>query len=667
MSRRAWVTLLIDSLLVFLLAAVLIWPLFQLEYMDNWASIESTYIADARFLNEHWPHPQWQPLWYCGTRWDYVYPPALRYGTAALARAFSYSTARAYHIYTALFYCLGIAGVYLLVRLASGSRGAGWLAAAAVAVLSPAFLFKANIRLDAAAAHFLPQRLNALVRYGEGPHISALACLGLALAASWRALEKWRPAALAGAGVAAALVVSHNFYGATALAIFFPVLAWALWVTHRDGRMWLRAACVVALACGLTAFWLAPSYIRVTLDNMKLVSQPGNAWSAVLAAGVAALFALASWKWARGRRDAAWGVFTAGAFLFMGLNVLGNHFFGFRVMGEPGRLVPELDLAMILLAVEVLRRLWRWRPEGLLLPRPVAVLIAVAGLWQGHEYVANAWKLYPPAKNHRERVEYRITDWLATNAPDLRVAANGSLRFWFNAWHDLAQLGGGSEQGVLNAMAIPPQWEIAQGETAEPSVLWMQCLGVDAVGVHDKTSEEIYHDIVHRKKFRGVLPVLYDDGAGNVLYRVPRRFPGLARVVEQARAASFKPFHAHADLESLRAYAEWVEKGPDSPALSRWEGADALRIQASVKPGEAILAQVSYDPSWRAYSDGRRLPIRRDAMGLMLVEAPPGTHDLRLVFELPLENVLGRVLSGLSLVAVLALVLIGCRRREPRA
>src|SRR6266404_2934332 len=117
----------LDFVLVFLLAAALIWPLFKIKYADKWASIESTFIADARFLKEHWPHPQWQPLWYGGTRFDYVYPPALRYGTAALAKFYPMTEARAYHLYTAFFYCLGIAGVYLFVRVACGSRRAGAL------------------------------------------------------------------------------------------------------------------------------------------------------------------------------------------------------------------------------------------------------------------------------------------------------------------------------------------------------------------------------------------------------------------------------------------------------------------------------------------------------------------------------------------------------------
>src|SRR4051794_16490537 len=106
-----------DSLLLLVLTSLLIAPLFRLEYLDNWPSIESTFIADARMLSQNLPHPGWQPLWYCGTRTDYIYPPALRYGTALVSKFGHVSPARAYHLYTAFFYVLGIVGVYWMVRI----------------------------------------------------------------------------------------------------------------------------------------------------------------------------------------------------------------------------------------------------------------------------------------------------------------------------------------------------------------------------------------------------------------------------------------------------------------------------------------------------------------------------------------------------------------------
>src|ERR1019366_4887373 len=85
---RARAKLLLDLLLVFFFAAILVRPLYRAKYLVLWSSIESTFISDGRFLAAHWPHPLWQPLWYCGTRFDYIYPPVLRYGVALLTNIF---------------------------------------------------------------------------------------------------------------------------------------------------------------------------------------------------------------------------------------------------------------------------------------------------------------------------------------------------------------------------------------------------------------------------------------------------------------------------------------------------------------------------------------------------------------------------------------------------
>ena len=83
---------------------------------------------------------------------------------------------------------------------------------------------------------------------------------------------------------------------------------WAVAITESDGWALARAAGIAALAYGLTAFWLSPSYLRVTLENMRLVSQPGHAWSMWLEAAVMAAFAAVSWRMAKGNPARAWQV-----------------------------------------------------------------------------------------------------------------------------------------------------------------------------------------------------------------------------------------------------------------------------------------------------------------------------------------------------------------------
>ena len=145
-----------------------------------------------------------------------------------------------------------------------------------------------------------------------------------------------------------------------------------------------------------------------------------------------------------------------------------------------------------------------WSRPGIAL-RGVAIAICLATLYSAPGYIRHAWHMFPTLAGLQNRVEYRITDWLWKNMPDARVAPTGSVRFWFDAWHDLAQLGGGSEQGLLNKQVEPAQWESNLGVRGEPTVLWMQCMGVDALFVSDKRSQEIFKDFHHPGKGRGVL------------------------------------------------------------------------------------------------------------------------------------------------------------------
>ena len=647
-SRRP--SLRTDFLLVFLLTAALIWPLFKTKYLDKWSSIESTFISDARFLKEHWPHPQWQPLWYGGARFDYIYPPALRYGTAALARFYPMTEARAYHLYVAFFYCVGIAGVYLLVRIACGSRGAAWLAAAASALLSPSFLFLPAWRADSWLHH--PTRLGALVRYGEGPHITSLALLPIALAVSFLALRDGTPRSTALATICCALLVSHNFYGAVALSICFPILLWSVWITHRNSRIWLRATAISVLAYGLTAFWLAPSYLQVTSHNLKLVSQPGNTWSIWVALIASAAYMFGAAKWANAKPELVYTIFVSGLAFFFALDVLGNHFFGFRVAGEPSRLTPELDLALILLVVEGLRRLWIHDTPA---ARAIALAAVLMSFATALPYARQAWSIIVPDPKYADRVEFKLTEWMATHQPGARAMATGSVRFWYDAWHDLPQLGGGSDQGVINQLVNRAYTQIANDDFAT-ALSWMLAFGVDAILVHDKTSQEVYHDYVDPRRFAGRLPVLLDDHAGDVIYRVPRRFPDLARVVDTERVSSLTAMGLDGDSKTLHAYAAALEKGPGSRAITEWQNVDSLRIRAEVAAGQSVVVQVAYDPQWRAYAGVASLEIRKDALGQMLIQVPPGRHDMRLVFETPLENQIGKIISLFSALTVVALL-----------
>lgn len=642
-----------DSLLIALLVSLLIAPLFRLRYLDNWASIESTFIASARMLNERLSSglSGWQPLWYCGTRTDYIYPPALPWGTVLISRIGHVLPARAYHIYIAVFYVFGILAVYWLARVGSGSRAAAWLAAAATALLSPSFLLLGVVRHD--SPFRTPQRLHVLMAYGEGPHISALCILPAALAAAFLALRSRGCVALVAGSALCALVVANNFYGATALAIFYPILVWSVWLGERGGAVWLRAAAIPLLAWGLNAFWLTPSYVRITLTDLKWVAQPANLPSRIVLLVAVAIYGAMSLRLSRRKREREWPAFVFGSALVFGIYVIGNYDFGLNIWGDARRFVPELDLALTLALVECARTLWR-KPRFRV---PVAVAIALAFL-PSLRYLRHAWASFPKAAPLETVYQYQTAGWIARHLPHARTMASGSVRLWLDDWSDTAQLQGGSDQGMLNQILPVANYQILHEPRADLAVLWLKALGTDAIEVPGRGSPDPYLDFAHPDKFRGALPVLYDDGHGTVIYGVQRLHAGIARVVETSALATAGKVRGGDDAEVLARYVAAVENPAVSAATLTWHGFDNATVEGSTTGGQAILVQETWDPAWRAYENGKPLPIHADlTMGFMLIDTQPGRHTIEMRFETPLENRVGEVLFLITAAVMAGLVI----------
>ena len=666
--RRDW---LIDCLAIFFLTSILIAPLFKMVYLDRWASIENTFIADGRMQAENLPHRNWQPLWYCGTRADYVYPPGLRYGTAILSKALHTSPARAYHIYIAFFYALGIVGVYVLARIGSGSRVFSALAAMATALVSPSFLFLSNIRNDSVFG--APQRLHVLIDYGEGPHISALSILAFVFAASLLAARRKNPVWLAAAGLAAAAVVTNNFYGLTALVIVFPILAWACFVMQPSRRMLLRFGSIAVLAYGLCAWWLVPSYLRVTSRNLRLVAEVGNLWSVgVLFVAVAAFLAV-TWKMPA-RSKSSYGIFVWGGFGFLTLYILGHVFFHFQVAGDSNRLVPELDLFIILAAVEALRWLWNRQATRVpvLLPRAFVVLVIGMAFWSSKHYLSDAYRVLAEDHNWRDRIEYRTAKWMNDNHPSERAFVPGSIRLWYDVWNNLPQMDGGSQQGMLNPNIVTAQYRILSPDV-ELARLWMKALAVDIAIVPESNSKEIYHDFPKTVTplWRTSFPILRNDGEGNLYYRIDRRTPGTVRLVETARVKGVPSIPADYEHAALEAYVNAIEAMPPAAnangrVRATRPNTDAIHVDASLAQGESLLVQENYDPAWRAYDGGKPVHIEKDPIGFMLVQLPAGEHSVDLSFEPTPEIYAGRFLSCLSLLVGIVLFVNGYRSLRTR-
>ena len=116
----------------------------------------------------------------------------------------------------------------------------------------------------------------------------------------------------------------------------------------------------------------------------------------------------------------------------------------------------------------------------------------------------------------------------------------------------------------------------------------------------------------------------------------------------------------------MQKYADVIEKGPDSPGTLERDGTDAMRVRVKLAAGQSVVVQESFDPAWHAWVGGQPLAVRKDAMGFMAIDAPPGEQEIRLAFLTPLENKVGRAVTALSVIAMALLIVLGIRR-EPRA
>ena len=194
----------LPALLLFLLNAYICRELFTTEWLDQMGSIEGAYIAIARYAAANFPDLTWFPLWYGGVPCQNTYPPLLHALVALASWGVGISPALAYHAVIALFFCAGAVAVYWLAWRLSHSAPAAFLAGMFYTAISPSAFLIDSIRRDMGGL-WGSRRLQVLVGWGEGPHVTGIALLAVALACLHLALtrRKARGYALAGVGVAA--------------------------------------------------------------------------------------------------------------------------------------------------------------------------------------------------------------------------------------------------------------------------------------------------------------------------------------------------------------------------------------------------------------------------------------------------------------------------------
>jgi hypothetical protein len=654
---------LLPALALFSLNAFLCFPLFRVEFLDDFQSNESTWITFARFLMGHWPHVRWFPWYDGGMAFEATYLPLVPALTALGAWAAHASPALAFHFLAALGYSLAPVSLFLFAASVSGRTAGPFTAALMWSLFSPSVVLP-TILADSGSPWVL-RRLQNIVFWGETPHNFAIALVPLALLLLARYLKAPGARRFAMAALAFAAVMSVNAFGVVLLAVSAILL-----LISQDRPDWRHVAALggtVAAAYLLVCRALPPSLVKRIAANSRLVGGDYRftAKSAMVAAGC--VLALGAVWWAARRLNGTMPRFSV-LFLacFGGIPILSAC--GISLLPQPYRYHLEMEIGACLVAgfaVEAVFR--RFSRRGRI---AAAAVCAAPLLWVGMKDYAFARRLIRPA-NVANSAVYREARWVGEHFPGQRVMASSETAMWFNVFTDNPQLSGGHEPSAPNWMELVAVYTIYTGQNAgsrdaEFSVFWLKAFGCAAITVPGPASRDYYRPFRNPEKFDDVLPLVWREG-GDSIYRVPLRSASLAHVIPRKAMVARQPIHG-LDLDPARAYVEALDD-PNLPLASlEWENPEHGRIAADVADGQDIAVQMTYDPGWQASEDGRPLRVRKDGLGLIAIEPDRTGHaivDLR--FEGGTERKTCAVIGAATGLVLLGLMAPVRWRRYPRA
>jgi IPT/TIG domain len=589
------------------------------------------YTAIARMFRDR--SSMWNALQYGGSPFHFLYPPIFP-TLAALPRFLPIG--RAFHLVSGIGYALAPVCLYLLGRQLFRSRLPAVFAALAYAVFPSLVYGLPQVRVLAHPYAYAPWSFVALVGYDEAPHAFALPFMLLAVAAAWR--NRWTLAS-----VLAGAVFLTSWPGLIGLGFPLVGLAVARW---RDFGALRALACVAGLtgtAYGLAAFWMTPAYFassriynRVVFRHSMLTAPWNRTTWMILAA---ALLVLVFSFWQRVPSELALvAVWTA----LSGLVVVSYLVAGNYLLPLPHRYLLELSAGLALLLATLLS----------LAPPPsraiVAAVLIATGAALSFRFVTHSWKFEPKPQDPHTQVGYQVAMWLKDHAGGARVLASGELDSTLNLWTDVAQVGGPG-QDPSNFLVFAAERQIAFGcdaDSGRVAELWLRALNAPLLVVHGAASREYFHWYARPNRFAS-LPVAWDNGAGDRVYRLPNFDAREAVVVDLAELARLPQIASTADEEFLSAYVKWA--AGKRPVAVHWTSSGAAAFNVSLGADEAVLLKVNNDPGWRAAGAS----VRSDPIGFQLIEVSPGTRHVTLRFGPPWDTWLGRAITLVTIMLLL--------------
>ena len=609
----------------------------------NIGSIEVSYVSMGRFIGDY-GFSSWAPFWYLGFPFHLFYTPIVPFLEFILHTSTRMPLWTSYRLLTGVAYIVAPISLFFL-GWKLGKRWIGGLVAGLFYSVGPTVFYFLNqeVASDRFSTQFLdPRRFTVLVRWGEGPHMFSLMFLPLAALFFVHFLEhrSWRGSILW-------FLLSAVFLGLTALSnaigLFASVflLCCMLFVFVAQERGKLREALrwgvwLFVLTLGMISFWYNFSFISNFFGEGKRTGTM--------------LFSLFPWSWL------AIGL-VVGA-VFFGIRRFLRDFFGIAVallwfgalffvvyyyyasrvelLPQALRYMTEVDMGVSLLIgvtigtlVDRLAR--RWSRLTVITDFLGLVCIAAAIVYV-QPFLPVAQKVSGSVVDIAKTREAKIASWLIQHIDQKkgeRVFVPGNYGFYLNYFSDVWQVRGGLFQAATHPWPDHIYYQLANGSDPEIARAWFTATNVKYAVITTPGSSELYRDIKNLERFQKFFKA-YEE-AGDNIYAIPQARPSLAKAVQlSVMERLVLPVKAD-DKQPLLAYAEWVEQGGNDMELTVVNH-DTYAIAGTVRQGEGILVQMTYDNGWRAKDSvsGAYIHKGRDPMGFLVLYPSIGRVDILL-------------------------------------
>lgn len=632
--------------LIFTLNVYIVHNLFNTEFTQELVSVDAAFMSFARWLADHWNDSSWLPMWVMGTPARQVYNPALHHTVAGLSLITGWTVQHAYHFVTATTYCLGPVTLFWLCYRSTKRHSFALLTALLYSLISPSAFLATHFRVDNGGL-FNPRRLQTLVHYGEGPHVTALMLIPLVIWLLDEAAAKRRWMFLPLATIALAAIPLTNWTGTTGLIMALAAYVFSKFQSEHPIH-WPTFIGIGALAYALACYWIPPSLIRtVQQSSVGLdIITPWQEKAAVIAFAALVMYA-AHRLFTRYSTPSIYRFFAYLA-MISGAAVLAKMWFGRVLIPIAHRFHLEMEMGIVG-AVAFLALLLATR-----LPRRVQYAALAAALLAGAaqaRFYRRESRNTTVATDVRNTPDYRMSQWFAANANGERVFAPGTVAIWMNLYSDVPQFYGCCDQTVRADEVRMAIYDIYSGkDDGKIGAMWLKLFGVGYIGV---TQPEFEPPFADPKKFDGVLQEVWRDGP-NAIYKVPRPNASLAHVVPTAALNQRRPING-IDIEPLQSLITALDN-PPSNATFHWLSQHEAEITAHLDPGQSIFVQETCDPGWHTDS---QFVIECGPLGLMkITTGAAGDFKIHLAYTWSREDLVTRVaqLGGLSVLLLWTLL-----------